>query len=158
MNNAITNLRVANKHDLGVRAPLVQVAHGTNDSGSALLGRAVVAGTPAAALTTASRVRNSLSSSSRVSLLHHLDESLRCTIPRRGCCLPGAKDVDCWAGLPLLDVQRSSPGEGGQDQCCASHSDRGVVSVKRICEEFRLVNQRPNANISQADVGVICCL
>lgn len=99
----LTALRVADQHDLGVGAAVVEVGDGLDHGLGALLGRVLVADAAAVGLAAAGRVADGVAGRARVGLLHHVDEPLRGAISGRHGRLASTKDVHLRAGLAGLD-------------------------------------------------------
>ena len=93
----------------------MEVCHGLDHGGCALVRRVVVADSAALALASAGRVCDGLGRGAGVGLGHHVDEALGGAVARRGRRLPCPEDVDSRAGLALLELHGTGAGEAGEE-------------------------------------------
>ena len=89
-----TYLRVANEHDLGARAPLVERVDGRRDGGGALPCGIAVCGTTTAGLATAGRVDDGLGRSARVRPQDEVDDGAGRAVSGGSSGLTSTEDVD----------------------------------------------------------------
>lgn len=91
---AVTYLGVANEHDLGARAPLVESVDGRRNGGGALPCGVAVGDTATGGLTTAGRVDNSLGRGARVRAQDEVDDGAGRAVSGGGRGFTGPEDVD----------------------------------------------------------------
>jgi hypothetical protein len=148
-------LRVSDDYNLGAGALLVVGRHSLDNSSGTLAGGAVIAGTAARGLSTASWIDDGLRACSRVGSLDLVDKATSSAISWADRSLTSTKDVDRRTALPLGELYGRSGGKASKGQGSGSElHDEGCDCSSGWMYRGRIVRWRADSVWAAGQGGI----